>query len=429
MGRQLGNRQIGNDFSTIEHQSDYQLSRLTAAAEKLSRLMQSQATHAIAHILADLDNGECTNAGIEAVRQVRRCQTDYLQLAAELEAAASSFSTIERGLRQQLDTIVTDWEQRFQPARAAVAGGPVPSVSRRGYRRLFRRGYGPAPNVAEREPLAVPFDPAGRLALAGESAPPAPGAGQADIAALLLGPFEVRVAGSRVLKWTSLKARAILQYLLVHRDRPVRRDVLMSLQWPNHSYNSARNNLNVALCNLRNTLDWTGQGSQVILHKDGCYLLNPALVCWVDRNEFLANVHEARRARQANNQQRAIRAARVAVGLYRGPLFEDSPGGDWYLAEQRQLKELYLQSLEYLGQACLGRGQFTEAIEFGQLTITADPCYEPGHRLLMRCFAQQNQQQRVSRQYRLCSAALRDELDVAPAAETDFLFRALTSAC
>jgi hypothetical protein len=46
----------------------------------------------------------------------------------------------------------------------------------------------------------------------------------------------------------------------------------------------------------------------------------------------------------------------------------------------------------------------------------------------MRCFAQQHQQQLVSRQYRLCAAALQEELDVPPTAETVQLFRTLTSA-
>ena len=67
------------------------------------------------------------------------------------------------------------------------------------------------------------------------------------------------------------------------------------------------------------------------------------------------------------------------------------------------------------------------AVQFGQLAIGADPCWEPAHRLLMRCYAQQHQQQLVSRQYRLCSAALRDELGVSPGADTVQLFHSLIS--
>lgn len=53
---------------------------------------------------------------------------------------------------------------------------------------------------------------------------------------------------------------------------------------------------------------------------------------------------------------------------------------------------------------------------------------ESVHRLLMRCFSSQHQQQLVSRQYRSCVAALRDELGVPPGEETVQLFRNLTEA-
>jgi DNA-binding SARP family transcriptional activator len=72
----------------------------------------------------------------------------------------------------------------------------------------------------------------------------------------------------------------------------------MALQWPDHSHNSARNNLNVALHSLRNTLDGLGQDAQPIVYRDGCYILNPELTWWVDRTEFLSAVDEGRRVRR-----------------------------------------------------------------------------------------------------------------------------------
>ena len=142
----------------------------------------------------------------------------------------------------------------------------------------------------------------------------------------------------------------MFQYLLVHQDRPTRRDVLMALQWPDHSHNSARNNLNVALYSLRNTLDGLGQGAQPIVYRDGCYILNPDLTWWVDRTEFLSAVDDARRARRAGRPRQVIAAYRKAVRLYRGPLFEDDGAGEWYLPEQRRLRDLYGQALEEVAE-------------------------------------------------------------------------------
>ena len=247
----------------------------------------------------------------------------------------------------------------------------------------------------------------------------------ADIVASALGPLEVHVAGRRVPRWTSLKARSVFQYLLIHQDRPIRRDVLMSLQWPDHSHNSARNNLNVALYSLRNTLEGLGHGAQPIVYRDGCYSLNPELTWWIDRNEFLSAVGDARRAHREDRPERAIGAYRKAIGLYRGPLFEDDGDGEWYLPEQRRLQDLYGQALEGIAGIHFRLGELAEAQEFGQRALGHDRCSESAHRLLMRCYASQHQQQLVSRQYRICVDALRDELGVTPSDETTKLFREL----
>src|SRR5262249_34567284 len=199
------------------------------------------------------------------------------------------------------------------------------------------------------------------------------------------------------------------------------------LQWPEHSHNSARNNLNVALYSLRNTLAGTGRGIQPVLYQDGCYVLNPELTWWTDRNDFLAALARAQSVRRAGHSQQAIDIYQRAIQLYRGALFEDDPTGEWYLPEQRQLNELYLQALQDLAVVYMDLGKLSAAVQISQLAIKTDSCCESAHRLLMRCFALQHQQQLVSRQYRFCVTALHNELGVPPGAETVELFHNLTS--
>jgi DNA-binding SARP family transcriptional activator len=430
MDRHLDGNHVRNDSAVTEHQSEYTLNRLTAAANELSRLIEIRPSRVIERVLADLDNAaEYTTSVFEAVQELRLWRADYHWLAAELDTAARSFHLAEQQLGRRIDAAVTEWEQQVELATPGTTGCLASAMGRQGrLRGLLRRGHTQAPLVTRREAVSpeqseLTPDPL----IAHDPSAASPEARGADIAARVLGPLELTVAGMRVLRWSSLKARAVFQYLLMHQGRPIRREVLMELEWPNHSYNSARNNLNVALCSLRNTLRWGELDVQAILHKEGCYTLNPALTCWIDRNEFLSWIHDGQRARQAGSTQRAMNACRSAVQLYRGPLFEDDLAGGWYLPERRQLKELYLQALEYITETYCDRGQLQAAIEFGQRAMSADPCYEAVHRLLMRCYARQHQQQLVSRQFRLCSAALHDELDVSPTAETVQLFHALTS--
>jgi DNA-binding SARP family transcriptional activator len=352
--------------------------------------------------------------GPDAVRQLRRRSADYQRAALDLEAAARCCRLVEREINQHADAILSQNNK-------GLAGQ---------FRDIFRRTRSAARTTARRqEPIPGGPRPEPAPVLPGAAGIAAPDAGiaapDADIAASALGPLEVHVAGRRVPRWTSLKARSVFQYLLVHQDRPIRRDVLMALQWPDHSHNSARNNLNVTLYSLRNTLEGLGQGTQPIVYRDGCYSLNSELTWWIDRNEFLAACDDARRAHREDRLERVIGAYRKAVQLYRGPLFEDDGDGEWYLPEQRRLRDLYGQALEGIAEIHFRLGELADAQEFGRLALGHDPCSESTHRLLMRCYASQHQQQLVSRQYRVCVEALRDELGVSPSDETTNLFREL----
>jgi DNA-binding SARP family transcriptional activator len=419
------------DSPITDLQKDYSLNRLTAAVNELSRLTEHRLSSAIERALTDLgDAVEYSSTGIEAAHRLRLWHADYLRLTAELDAATRSFHLIERELSRRIEAALADWERRFEATGSSAAAERRTSVAGRSgwLRGLLRPGPAQSPPAVPQDPAPEQGEVISPVPLVHQPASSSPQTHHANIAAHVLGPLELSVAGMDIAKWSSLKARAVFQYLLIHQDRPVRREVLMELEWPEHSYNSARNNLNVALYSLRSTFDAKGLEMPAILHKEGCYLLNPALTYWIDRSEFLSMMHDSQRARQAGGIQQAIDASRSAVKLYRGPLFEDDLNGEWYLAERRRLKELYLQALDFLATTYCGLDQFLIAIEFGQQAINADPCYESAHRLLMRCYARQHQQQLVGRQYQLCTTALHDELGVSPAAETIQLFHALTSA-
>ena len=426
-----GPKRNRDDCLVAERQTAYSLNRLTAVVNELSRLIDSRPSGMIERMLADPDDAaEYASAVIEAVHKLRLWRAHHQSLAAEVGAATRSLQLAEQQLGQRIDAALADWDLRFEAASPGATGRSGSAPVRQGrLRGLLRRGSAQTrPAATHEEASPEERESAVDPSPAHEPLPPTPTAHEADIAVRVLGPLELSVAGAHVLRWSSLKARAVFQYLLINQDRPVRREVLMELEWPHHSHNSARNNLNVALCSLRNTLDWSGLDVQAILHKEGCYLLNPALTWWTDRNEFRSMIHDGRAARQAGNADGVINSCRSAVQLYRGSLFEDDLEGEWFLPERRHLKESYLQALEYLAEIYYESGQLLAAIEFGQQAISADACHEAAHRLLMRCYARQHQQQMVGRQYRLCAAALQDELDVAPTKETVQLFRTLTSA-
>jgi len=403
-----------------------------AVVAELRRLVLGQHFGVAEQMLASLrDVGSPVT--IDTLRQLCVSGAEQLRIASELDSAARAQRLLAQEVQQGIEAILASWERHITMAEeeaGALAVSPAPPDGKR--RR--RRWWAPTPGRAGPAKTIVQVTPAGRPPVAvppvvgAEPVPaeaePVPGA---EVAACVLGPLDLTVAGHRVVRWNSLKARTVFQYLVVQIGRPVRREALMELMWPDHSIGSARNNLNAALYSLRNTLDQQGSRVPYILYKDGCYLPNPELMWWIDRTEFLSTLQHAEAARRVGQAGQAASGYLRAVGLYRGPLFEDDRDGDWYLPEQRRLKELYLQAVECLAEIHLEQRDLAAAVQFGQLALTADQCCEPAHRLLMRCYALQNQQQLVSRQYRLCSDALQDELGVSPGADTMQLFRSLTS--
>jgi len=402
------------------------IDRLRSAITELRRLAQEPLFEALGH-LADvskiLDDPDVTGGDI---RRLRPLSPEYLRVATELEAAARCCLLIERELRPEVPSLGVGAQAQSEAAGTSEpnrSAGNKRHMGLAGWSRTISRRKRPLANEGRRIQVAVTQPPTAPSATSFRPR----GRPNTDVAAHVLGPLELYISGRRVVRWGSLKARAVFQYLLLHHDRPVRREVLMNLQWPDHTRTSARNNLNVALHSLRNTLNGPWHELQPILYQYGCYVLNPALRWWMDRDEFLAAFSKADMVRVSGRPGEAICHYRKAVQLYRGPLFEDDLSDDWYLPEQRHLSELYLDALESLGKIYFDLGDLPSAERFGQLALATDPCRESVHRLLMRCFASEYKQHLVSRQYRLCVDALRTELGVSPHGETFRLFRDLTS--
>jgi DNA-binding SARP family transcriptional activator len=198
-----------------------------------------------------------------------------------------------------------------------------------------------------------------------------------------------------------MRARAIFQYVVLHAERPVRREMLMETFWPGHTRDSARNNLNVSVYNLRRTLRGP-PGRHLVRYADGSYALDLKLTWWIDRDEFLRAFARAGEDRRLGRREEAIEAYREGLALYRGPLLDDDAVSEWYLDEQRYLED-------------------------AREALAADHCRESAHRLIMRCYARNDQHHLVSRQLKICVTTLRRELGITLAPETIHVFESLTT--
>jgi hypothetical protein len=223
-----------------------------AVVAELRRLVLEQRFGVAERMLASLhDVGSPTT--IDTLRQLCVSGAEQLRIASELDSAARAQRLLAQEVQQGIDALLASWERHITMAEEET-GALAVSPTQHGEGRRRRRWWPLSPGSAAPGKAGVQVGPA----IQAPAAVPETET-EAGVAACVLGPLDLTVAGHRVLRWNSLKARTVFQYLVVQIGRPVRREVLMELMWPDHSVGSARNNLNAALYSLRNTLDRQGR--------------------------------------------------------------------------------------------------------------------------------------------------------------------------
>jgi DNA-binding SARP family transcriptional activator len=265
---------------------------------------------------------------------------------------------------------------------------------------------------------AEPLPPPGAMPATANKAAP-------DVTVHLLGELRVAFQDRPVEIWASGRGRAVFEYLLVNRHSKVRRDRLMSVFWPEVSSDAARNSLNVAIHGLRHSLRPAAGGAAVVIHRDQAYFIEPALDIWVDTEVFEEQLKAAHQHLASSELVKAEAAFEAATWLYQGEFLADDPYEAWAIVMREHLRLCYLDALDRLGALRLTSGDYAGCVAVCLKLLGCDGCREDAHCRLMRCYSRQGQVQLALRQYHSCAAALRTELDVAPAPATTELFDCL----
>lgn len=243
-----------------------------------------------------------------------------------------------------------------------------------------------------------------------------------------LGSFKVYRNGQAIELCHNRKAQTLLKYLAVHRRKPVPREALIELLWPDSDPKAGNYRLNTTVSTLRKSLSEQGQSeeaTQYILFLDGCYGLNPELPIEVDIERFDAHWRAGLRWEQLGRSADATRDYEAAAAIYRGDLLLEDIYDDWTMIERERLLSTYLMILSKLAAYYLAEGQCEQAIAYGYELLKRDPCREDTHCLLMRCYSRLGQRSQALHEFELCEELLRRELGVAPSEETVRLYQAI----
>ncbi len=215
----------------------------------------------------------------------------------------------------------------------------------------------------------------------------------------LLGTFRLESAGA-LARLPRRKTEALVAFLALH-PQPHSREQLAALLWGDSSDDAARASLRVELAALRKIC-----GDDLLLADRETVQLNPHAALWVDALEFLAAAPHAQTARIEN-----------ALDLYRGELLADFYD-DWVLRCREQFRAHYLALLLHVTQFFRAQSEYARALEFAQRVLAADPANERAHQHIMFCHLASGDRRAALEQFANCQRALRDELGVAPSADT-----------
>ena len=250
-----------------------------------------------------------------------------------------------------------------------------------------------------------------------EDANPTP---KVSVVVQMLGNFRATIQDSRI-RVPASRGSSLFKYLLLHHKQDIPREVLMDIFWPDSNVDAARNNLNVAMHNLRQLLRLTTEAA-VIRFEDGAYGLSNNLDIWLDIEEFERCIKEGRQLEAWNKTTEALINYEIAVHLYQGDFLADSPYEEWAVMEREHMQIAFLEVLDRLSQIYFSQDRYTACITECQLVLNYDRCREDVHCRLMQCYSRLGQAPLAMRQYQICVEALRDELDVDPAPETTQLY-------
>jgi DNA-binding SARP family transcriptional activator len=327
-----------------------------------------------------------------------------------------------------------------QEGLCPVARGPMPShhdasppFTSRWHRlraRLARTE--PAPMLTGTSPAAHPRQvarasitaPADSLAKPTGDPEPGPST-EAELAAQMLGSFTVLLGGHSVNEWRSAKAKSVLRYLLAHRDRPVAKEALQEVLWPEADPEVARRNLHQAVYTLRRNLRPYAPGIDLVMFERDCYMLNAVVRISCDVDAFEANAASGRHRELAGDPDQAAAAYQQAVRLYVGDYLEDAPYDEWTIVTRNRLRIAFVETAHRLGDLLLARGSDEEAITVSQRLLHFDPADEAAHRRIMKSQHARGQRNLAIRQYQTCVEAVRGQLDLPPSAETIALLRVI----
>ena len=233
-----------------------------------------------------------------------------------------------------------------------------------------------------------------------------------DVKVRLLGPVLVEVNGRPFTSFRSHKTVALLAYLVIE-GRPVARNYLAELFWPDAPAAEGRGHLRRALHDLLQ------KAPGMLLTDYATAQFNPALAGQTDLAHFEALARRGDRP--------ALEAAALCRGQFlEGLALDDCPAFEnWLVVEREAWLRRATETLECLLRGHIGARRFDLALGLAWQLLRLDPWREERYGQLMSLLARTGDLAQADKVYRRYRRVLIQELGLEPSTEIETLHERL----
>ncbi len=236
----------------------------------------------------------------------------------------------------------------------------------------------------------------------------------------MLGRFEVRSGELTLIdaSWRHSKAKALIKLLALQPNRSLHREQVLDTLWGHLKPKAAAANLRKNRHYLRSDLRNGSRPAELVESNGELLVLLPDVRLDIDEFRELG--------RQAHAMRTDTSLYEQALKLYEGELLPEDLYEEWTAGPRDELAALHAELLAELTQLYETTGRLELAKERADQLVRADPLNEESQRSLVRLLARTGDREGALRQLEACRKALREELGVEPAEETEALLQRIT---
>lgn len=239
--------------------------------------------------------------------------------------------------------------------------------------------------------------------------------------------YEIRLFGHPVIRrvdtagrarevaWRLRRSLLLVAYLALAPERRASKEELVEYLWPDAAADAVRRNFHPTVSDARRSL--AGDSDlPTLAHRDGVYVLDPAVPWWIDVEAFGNRVRRAKTARAAGDGGGELENLQAAWSLVRASLLVDHDA-EWIERPREALRRRWLEVLRRIGELAAELERPTLALDAWRRLLMEEPFEEQAHLEVMELYGHQGRRDLVRRQYVRLQELLA-ELEVEPAAKT-----------